>query len=365
MKKQLKNLIFDFTAVLMLFFITEFSTGQSEEEKAYYNNPDILTNRVQNEKAEEQKSGIELYQKTKIIFTDVEEAKKFLTTKDGYINSLTNFDRRIRLNKQEYVSLEEYLDFLNEQALPWSEEEKARIEPLIKNISNNLKNYNLNLPSRIFLIKTTGKEEGQAAYCRGNSIIIPKNILDQRTPDLENLIVHELFHIFTKNNIEKRQALYSIIHFHKCDKAILPQTITDIEITNPDVPKERYYIELQYKDENIKVIPVIILPDYEVRKGKSFFRYLKLKFVEVEKNNNEYTYKRDNSGKPVVYDQRQLTDYVNKVGDNTNYLIHPEEILADNFSIMVLGKQPPKSQWVIDKMKSLLENKNPNGVGLN
>jgi hypothetical protein len=179
------------------------------------------------------------------------------------------------------------------------------------------------------------------------------------------LIVHELFHIFTKNNLQTREALYGIINFHKCEKTELPRRLTDIEVTNPDVPKERYFIELEYNGGNIKVIPILTLPDFDVKRGLPFFSYLRLKLVEVEKNNNEYIYKRDNSGQPVVYDQRQLPDYVRKVGENTNYLIHPEEILADNFEIMVLGKQPAKSQWVIDKMKSLLENKNTKGVGLN
>ena len=66
-----------------------------------------------------------------------------------------------------------------------------------------------------------------------------------------------------------------------------------------------------------------------------------------------------------MYDQKQLPDYIKKVGENTNYLIHPEEILADNFAIMVLDKKPVQSKWVIDKMKPLLENKNKNVVGIN
>jgi hypothetical protein len=366
MKKQIKYLMIGFAAVTLVLFINGFCAGQqTDEEKTYYNNPDILSNRVQKEKAAEEESGIVLHKNAKIVFANVEEGKKILTAKDEYINSLTDFDMRIRMNKPEPVSEKEYLDFLSEQVLGWSEYEKARIEPMINNIEESLKDYDLNLPSRILLIKTTGKEEGQAAYCRGNAIIIPKNILDQQNPNLEKLIVHELFHIFTKNNLQTREALYSIINFHKCEKTELPRTLTDIEVTNPDVPKERYYIELEYNGGNIKVIPILTLPDFDVKRGMPFFSYLRLKLVEVEKNNNEYIYKRDNSGQPIVYDQRQLPDYVKKVGENTSYLIHPEEILADNFEIMVLGKQPAKSQWVIDKMKSLLENKNPKGVGLN
>ena len=361
MKKQIKLMACILAAVTLVLLITEFCTGQTEEEKAYYYNPDIISNRLQREKAAEE-AGIILYKNAKIVFAQAEEARDILTTKDEYINSLTDFDRRIRLNKTESVSEKEHLDFLSEQVLAWSENEKARVESMIINIVDSLKDYNLNLPAKIMLIKTTGKEEGQAAYCRGNAIIIPKNILDQQSPNMERLIVHELFHIFTKNNLQTRETLYSIINFHKCEKAELPRRITDIELTNPDVPKERYYIELEHDGRNIKVIPILTLPNFDVKRGMPFFSYLRLKLVEVEKNNNEYIYKRDNSGQPVMYDQRQLSDYLKKVGNNTSYLIHPEEILADNFTIMVLGNQPAKSKWVIDKMQSVLENKNPEGV---
>ena len=242
---------------------------------------------------------------------------------------------------------------------------RLKSEQLIQIFQYRLEEYDLNLPSKVILIKTTGKEEGGAAYCRGNAIVLPQNLLNQTGQDMETLIIHELFHIFMKNNLDIREKLYKIINFKKCGKVELPQSLLDIEVTNPDVPSERYYIELQYEGKNIDVIPIITVPSSNLTRYLPFFLFLKLQFVEVEKIDGQYKYKRNESGEPIVYDQKQLPDYVKKVGENTNYLIHPEEILADNFAIMVMEKQPVKSQWVIDKMKSLLENKNKNVVGIN
>ena len=341
----------------MVLFIASLCTGQTAEEKAYYNNPDILSNRLQREKEAEQESGVEFYKGTRIVFAGIEEARKILTAKDSYINSQTAFDRRIRMSSEEPVSEKEYLDFVGEQVLPWNENEKIAINAIIKNLAYRLRNYDLNFPPKIMLIKTTGKEEGGAAYCRDNAIVLPQNLLNQLGQDLETLIVHELFHIFTKNNLKTREVLYEIINFKKCEKAELPKQLLDIEITNPDVPAERYCIELQHSGKSITVIPMLTLPDFDVKKGRPFFRYLKLKLVEVEKIDNECKYvKRNESGEPVVYDQRQLPDYLKKVGENTSYLIHPEEILADNFVMMVMEQRPAKSKWVIDKMRSVLEN---------
>ncbi|MBN1974738.1 MAG: hypothetical protein JW787_13950 [Sedimentisphaerales bacterium] len=364
MKKQIKYITLSLAAFLIFLCIATFCAGQSDEEQTYYNNPDIISNRQQREQADKAESGIEFYKDTKIIFAPVEKAQIILTAKDDYINSQTAFDRRIRLNKEEPVSEKEYLDFLSEQVLSWNESEKVRIEVIIKNLAYRIKKYDLNLPPEIMLIKTTGKEEGSAAYCRGNAVVLPLNLLNQQGQALDTLIVHELFHIYTKNNLDKREALYGVINFKKCGKAELPRRLLDIEITNPDVPTERYCIELQHEGGSIKVIPMLTLPDFDVKKGRAFFRYLRLRLVEVEKINDEYKYKRNDSGEPVVYDTKELPDYPKKVGENTGYLIHPEEILADNFAMMVMGRQPVKSKWVIDKMQSMLETKSQKGVGL-
>ena len=298
--------------------------------------------------------GIELQKGTEIVFADIEQAQKILTTKDIYINSQTPFDRRLRLNKEEPVSLEEYIDFLSRQALEWSDNEKNQIGALVQDISTHLEEYDLKLPSEIFIVKTTGREEGQAAYCRSNAIILPQNFVRRIDQSLETLITHELFHIFTKNNLDIRQILYNLISFKKCEKVELPQSLLDIEITNPDVPVERYAIELRHEGKNIEVIPMITAPNFNPARVLPLFALLKLQFVEIEKVDGQYRYKHNESGEPVVYDQNQLPDLFNKVGENTNYLIHPEEILADNFPIVILEKQEVKSQWIIDKMQDIL-----------
>jgi len=362
MKRHIKYLAFIIAALKLSFLSTDICSGQTQNETAYYNNPDIISNRLQKELAAEQES---LYKNTKLAFATIEEARTILTTKDNYINSQTPYDRKLRVNKDEPVSIEEYFDFLKEQTIDWTDSEKNKIKEIVKNVKPLLEKYDLNLPATVLLVKTTGKEEGGAAYCRGNAIVFPQNILNQRAQSLETLFVHELFHIFTKNNLDARERLYDIINFKKCEKVELPQTLLDIEVTNPDVPAQRYYIELKNGEKTINVIPMITVPNFYFGRSRPFFSFLRLEFIEIENINGQYKYKRSASGEPVVYNQNQLADLLNKVGNNTSYLIHPEEILADNFSLMVLEKQNVNSQWVIDKMKPLLENKNKNVVGTN
>ena len=172
MKKLMKTMLF---LIVLFSLISDFCFGRnSDAEIAYYNNPDTISNRQQSQNED----SVELQGGTKIIFSDIEHARKYMTTIDEYIKSLSPFDIRIRMASDKDVSPKEYMEHISDNVLPWTQSDKIRIKAILQNIANNLKDYDLNLPLRILLIKTTGKEQGQVAYCRGNAIIIPKNILD-------------------------------------------------------------------------------------------------------------------------------------------------------------------------------------------
>ncbi len=91
------------------------------------------------------------------------------------------------------VSEAEFLAFLGSNALSWSAAESNKLVRVFLNIDNKLKGWNLPLPPTVMVIKTTGMEEGQAAYTRGNAIIVPRQKLGDSEVDLNNSMLHELF----------------------------------------------------------------------------------------------------------------------------------------------------------------------------
>lgn len=46
--------------------------------------------------------------------------------------------------------------------------------------------------------------------------------------------------------------------------------------------------------------------------------------------------------------------YHEKIGRNTGYIIHPEEVLADNFALLLLGSGKINSPHVLDGMQRIL-----------
>jgi hypothetical protein len=45
------------------------------------------------------------------------------------------------------------------------------------------------------------------------------------------------------------------------------------------------------------------------------------------------------NGKASIYKHEEVPDFYDKVGRNTNFDIHPEEIIADNFAFLMMGKK--------------------------
>jgi hypothetical protein len=45
------------------------------------------------------------------------------------------------------------------------------------------------------------------------------------------------------------------------------------------------------------------------------------------------------------------------VGRNTNYIIHPEEILAENFALLMMDKHDVPSPEILKKMQDVLGRK--------
>ncbi|MGD1046840.1 MAG: hypothetical protein ABR936_16150 [Bacteroidota bacterium] len=288
---------------------------------------------------------------TVIKFASIKEGKKLLTTKDDFIFSMSSFDRSARMKTDKDISENEFLSFISESIVDWKDEEIKYLLPVISSISMKIKKYNLSLPDTIFIIKTSGIEEGGAAYTRQNAIIFPETYFHESSENLEKTFAHELFHVFTRHSPDIKNKLYRLIGFEQCNDIILPNDIIDIKITNPDAPKNDHYIEINYKGNDIKVIPILFSQSrkYDKALGGEFFNYMVFNFIAVENQDGNYKFKTQDD-KPILIGVNQISGFLEKTGRNTEYIIHPEEILADNFALLVRGDLNLPSPEIIKKI---------------
>lgn len=318
-----------------------------------------------------------------IRLIDGKEAIEQFSKIDKFLTNMSKFDLQSRLQTSEEVDIKQYINFIIQQILPWEQ----KYIKIFSEIVNDLNRKSLDilkicsLPKEVLVILTNGEDEAGAAYCRNlNVIVLPISKLQASTDidviDLTNtnlkskdtkldfasekvqvnnwqtIFPHELFHIISRNNLNLRDKLYECIGYYpipdgKC--ANVPNDLTDLKITNPDAPVAKHYIKLRanISDKELCLAPILVASQsYSPGKYKSFFDYLLTRFAVLDENNWQVT-------KLIHYSDVQ--GFYDKIGKNTNYIIHPEEILADNFVFLINHQTDTPSPQILESMERIFK----------
>lgn len=284
---------------------------------------------------------------TKIVFVQKDQASKLLGTSDPYTKELSTFDIVSKTGNAANTEEEDYLNFSSQQALDWTEEEKIALKAQILGVKTKLEDMglNLNFPEKISLLKSTMLEEGGfTSYTRENYIIIEGVVK-------ESFMIHELFHIISRFNPETRNDLFKTINFVESNRIAYPEAIKDKKITNPDAPYLEHTINVQI--DGVQQEAVFVLISEEEWDGGSFKAYMKQKLMVVEGGPTSKAAKLVDN-KPVLKEFEEATDLEAKIGTNTSYTLHPEEILAEHFIMLVQKKEVPDPSF-IDAMREVLQ----------
>jgi hypothetical protein len=284
------------------------------------------------------------------------EGQMLITELDDYTRNWNQFDIDVRLQKPQGRK-SQLLQFAMEQTLNWSDAEKERISKAMKSLDAEIKkqSYNLDFPKEIIFVKTTQKEEGNAeAYTRVNWIAIGEHALKEASDaDLKYLVAHELFHLLTRQNSNFKKDIYKVIGFTVIEKEIIfPSDLAEIRISNPDISRYDSYGTFTIGGQK-QYCTMVIYTDRPYD-GKTLFDYLKVGLVPL---NGDFV-PIQKAGKTIIYALDEAEDFYTQVGKNTNYLIHPEEIMADNFAFTLTGKKDLANPEIIQNVQKVLKAKN-------
>lgn len=292
-----------------------------------------------------------------VLFASAAEARSILLADDGYVAGMSPFDRQAHMKTDRSVSEAEFLAFFASAAMDWGNEEKTRIGAAWKKIQPAVTALGLPLPDKVYIVKTSGKEEADAAYTRANAIILPPAMLDTTDEEVQKLLAHELFHVATRANPGLARQLYETIGFHHCGEVSLPANVAARKISNPDTPVNDACIRVKVGGQQVQAMPILLSTSekYDMARGGTFFDYLALAFLLVDTPAGSSTAQilRDSRGLRVV-GLKDLSGFFDQVGENTTYIIHPEEILADNFALLVMGDRNVRSPQILAQMKAVL-----------
>ena len=127
----------------------------------------------------------------------------------------------------------------------------------------------------------------------------------------------------------------------------MPEPLERSLLLNPDGINPLYAIDLEKGDGNkIKCIPLTSsnFHQYSMRKSE-FFPHLSVNFYEIRAN-SDTTYSliaMPNGDNPLSF-QEIAPSLFSEISTNTMYFIHPDEILADNFTLLVQGVEIEASE---------------------
>jgi hypothetical protein len=293
---------------------------------------------------------------TVVRFADVPDGAAALTRRDDYIKGMSPFDRQVRPRTDRDVSEDELLAFMAGNVVPWTDADVKKLTPLIEDLASKAAPWKLKLPPVVLLVKTTGREEGGAAYCRGPAIVLPQNLVGADPARLAKYLPHELFHVLSSHNPKLRDALYATIGFRPSNEVQLPEPLRSRKISNPDAPVIRHYITVTQDGRQMELVPVLYSkkPRYDAAGGANLFAYLTFKLMQVENADGRWRPVLVD-GNPVLLDPDDVAGYHEQIGRNTRYIIHPEEILADNFVFLLDGRIDLPTPRIVEQMGKVLQ----------
>lgn len=292
---------------------------------------------------------------------------------DGYFDQLSVAEMQIQMKKNFPNQKKEdvkkaYLTFLKKQVSDWTTDEKLKMQQLFKSVKSLCDTLSPRIfPGGMKLIKVKTNHFGNDVYyTSGKNIMIPENIFNDFSPERQlPVMIHETFHILSRYNSSLRNELYSYIGFQKAEKPIqLNASLEAVLLNNPDGVSYQYAIDLEKDGSMIKAIPLITSKslNYDTKRP-NFFDYLQFDLYSLDDKGSHYVAKSTTTGETLLPLQ-STPNFFTKIKDNTQYIIHPDEIMADNFMLALLaydkneyGKFSKDGkiliQKILDKLKTL------------
>lgn len=268
------------------------------------------------------------------------EGRAILAAEDDFTRALGSFDRSFRLRTTEKVSDVALREFLGEQAEDFTTEETAAWEEAIAVLAKGAHGLGPLLPPEVLILKTSGREERDHAYTRANAIMLPRGrVQTWRGERAIRLLAHELFHVASRVTPGLRDKTYALLGFEPLARLEPPPELDDTRMSNPDAYALSHYVKFGER----AFVPLLTCPHplADVLDKTTVVGVMNTSLLEIDPTAHSIV--RDSNGAPVLVDPG-LTEWPKRLTRNTKYTIHPEEVLADNFALMVMRRLGSSSQ---------------------
>lgn len=281
-------------------------------------------------------------------FASEAQAREILSRQDEYVRATGPLERSVMLKTREQVSPQGYAAAMAETALEWTNEERRRIGEALPRLGRFLAPMRWKAPPTIVFIKASSRLMDGFPHTRANAIVLQERMLGDALASselLDYLLAHEAFHVLTRANPDLRDELYAAIGFRRCEASEIPEALARLRITNPDEPPKRYTIRVAQGE----VMPVAHFASDAIDPAQGFMKHVRVSWLRVERRQGHCA-ARDAERLAV----EELQGFYEQVGRNTAYVIHPEEILADNFALLYRAEGKLRSPEIVERIAGIV-----------
>jgi len=289
---------------------------------------------------------------TEYSFSDRERGQQILTADDNYMNRMSAAEIAIRTSSVTAdKTVQDLKKLYQASVLDWSKAEIAHITALVSANKKKLTSLQHLLPAEVTFIKVNDKVEGGLPHTRANAIILPLS----GGPLTEKLFYHELFHVLSRHQLDKHHSLYGLLGFKPCDYRGNDE-VNAKSLTNPDVPAAGYYLPVTLDGQASAIMTYLHAAraafDPTIEKG--FGGHFGFGLLKVKTDDGKCIVDTDAEGKAQLLNPAATADFFAAIGRNTSYIIHPEEVLAENFVFVMMGKKDLPNPEVMERLKTWL-----------
>lgn len=316
-----------------------------------------------------------------VILLDSVQAAEAITTDhyDHYFDLVTASEMSIQMRKSLEPGdsrddlLPRYIAFLKSDVSSFTDQEAAFVGEVVERVHRNCMELSpALLPDTLRFIKTKGTHYGDGVwYTRGNCIVVPANELESRkTNPFTTTTYHEVFHVVSRTRKAKSKVLYQLIGFEGIGLSSLrlPQPLAERVLYNPDGVDFAQKISLQTEGgERVEAIPIIYSKVVGHQPGQdAFFSYVEFNLYQIKPAEaGQWQVVTQDDGFTSTLSVDKLPDFFRQIRDNTGYIIHPDEVLADNFSFIMAARKNPamhakfskEGKQLLNDMEAILSSK--------
>ncbi|NNU14785.1 hypothetical protein HK107_00425 [Parvularcula sp. ZS-1/3] len=269
----------------------------------------------------------------RVVFASPAEGAAVLTAEDEYTAEVQAREAGIRAQDASVTTFQGYAPLYEEDVQEWTDEEKDALREAVAAHQDVLDLLDGLLPDPVLLVKTGSVVEGGLPHTRANAIIFAGGTIPSGD-GLQSLYLHELHHVLSRANTDVHDAYYGLIGYRPCEVEE-PEGLRAVRLSNPDAPVYDHYVPVDIVGAD-GVLPYLYATrDYD---GEGVLgNYFGLGLLPVSVENG--TCSTVVEGPEGLIPPQDVPEFLQTLGGNTGYIIHPEETASDNFVFWAMERE--------------------------